>query len=87
LSDWSSSRELWINKEAVLCWWGKELSLVLLFEEVSLSLNLLLLQFNEVGFSIVSHVPELKVDLSDLTFSKTVRWSVNQVLDGRKLVD
>ena len=46
-----------------------------------------LLLSDEEGFSRVSHVLEFKVDLSDLLIRKAVSWSVNQILDGSKLVD
>jgi hypothetical protein len=84
VSSWSSDGVLWIN---VILGWGKELSVVLLLDGLLLLENVLLLLSDEEGFSRVSHVLEFKVDLSDLLIRKAVSWSVNQILDGSKLVD
>jgi len=87
VSSWSSDGVLWVNVEVVLGLWSEELSVVLLLDGLLLLENVLLLLFDEEGFSLVSHVLELKVDLSDLLIGKAVSWSVNQILDGSKLVD
>jgi len=84
VSSWSSDGVLWINE---ILGWGKELSVVLLLDGLLLLQNVLLLLSNEEGFSLVSHVLEFEVDLSDLLIRKAVSWSVNQILDGSKLVD
>jgi len=87
VSSWSSDGVLWVDVEVVLGLWSEELSVVLLLDGLLLLENVLLLLFDEEGFSLVSHVLELKVDLSDLLIGKAVSWSVNQILDGSKLVD
>jgi hypothetical protein len=87
VSSWSSDGVLWVNIEGVLGLWGEELSVVLLLDGLLLLENVLLLLSDEEGFSRVSHVLEFKVDLSDLLIRKAVSWSVNQILDGSKLVD
>lgn len=85
VSNWSSDGVLWVN--VLLGLWGEELSVVLLLDGLLLLENVLLLLFDEEGFSLVSHILEFKVDLSDLPIGKAVSWSVNQILDGGKLVD
>lgn len=87
VSNWSSDGVLWVNIEGVLGLWGEELSVVLLLDGLLLVENVLLLLSDEEGFSRVSHVLEFKVDLSDLLIRKAVSWSVDQILDGSKLVD
>lgn len=87
VSSWSSDGVLWVNIEGVLGLWGEELSVVLLLDGLLLLDNVVLLLSDEEGFSRVSHVLEFKVDLSDLLIRKAVSWSVNQILDGSKLVD
>ena len=87
VSNWSSDGVLWINIDVVLGLWGKELSVVLGLDGLLLLQNVLLLLSSEEKFSLVSHVLEFKVDLSDLLIRKAVSWSVNQILDGSKLVD
>jgi len=87
VSNGSSDGVLWINIDVVLGLWGKELSVVLGLDGLLLLQNVLLLLSSEEKFSLVSHVLEFKVDLSDLLIRKAVSWSVNQILDGSKLVD
>lgn len=85
VSAWSSDGVLWVD--VVLGLRGEELSVVLLLDGLLLKLNVFLLLLDEELFSLVSHVLEFEMDLSDLLIRKTVGWSVNQVLDGSELVD
>lgn len=85
VSNWSSDRVLWID--VLLGLWGEELSVVLGLDSFLLLEDVLLLLLDEEGFSLVSHVLELKVNLSDLLVGEAVSWSVDQILDGGELVD